>query len=109
MTGMIKTMRVALCAVMFVGVLLTVASPASAQEGYGVPGTTPPNGSVLSNNVPPEVLGESLTRPATAVNPAAGSQLPFTGSDIAQLLVIALVSIAVGSVLVRRARRPLRS
>lgn len=95
-----NTIRVAVAAAVFAGALL-LAAPAFAQEPYGTVGTTPPGG-----NQATQVLGETATRPATATNAVAAGRLALTGADVVGLSVIGVVCIAVGAVLVLRARRP---
>lgn len=103
-TGLKNTIRLAGCAALLTGVLVLSASPAFSQEPYGTVGTTPPNG-----NVAAQVLGETVSRPATPANAVAASRLALTGADIAGLSVIAVTFIVLGAVLVLRSRRPILS
>jgi hypothetical protein len=82
----------------------------------GVAGAAPyPNG-----GTPPEVLPSDQTRPGSGSSTAAGAEvspavaaksatrpstLPFTGTDVAELVAIGGASVGVGVVLVRRSRR----
>jgi len=81
----------------------------------GVAGAAPyPNG-----GTPPEVLPSDQTHPGSGstangaeVSPAVAarnatrpSTLPFTGTDVAELVAIGGASVGVGVVLVRRSRR----
>lgn len=90
-------------------VLVTVAPAAFAQRSYGT-GTPPPSGppvesggpSVEPNVVtPPEVLGQQVT-------PQVKSQvetLPFTGADIAAMVLVGAALVVMGVALVRGGRR----
>lgn len=57
-----------------------------------------------------QVLGETVEQPAVApaaaVKTAPVSTLPVTGGDIAEMAFIGLGLVGVGTVLVRRSRRP---
>lgn len=81
----------AISAVGALGALLPLGAAGAA--GY-------PNGGT------PDVLPADQTRPAVAANTATKpSTLPFTGTDIAELVAIGGASVGVGAVLVRRSRR----
>ena len=69
--------------------------PLSVAGAYPVPPNPP---SVNPNNTTktPEVQANTASRPAT---------LPFTGTDVVELVAIGGVSVGVGTVLVRRSRR----
>lgn len=92
-------------------VLLAVAAPgALAQRSYGT-GHNPPPGppvegggpSVEPNVVtPPQVQGETVVAPQ--VKSQVGT-LPFTGSDIAVLVVAGCVLVLAGAALVRSGQR----
>jgi hypothetical protein len=82
----------AISAVGALGALLPLGAAGAA--GY-------PNGGT------PDVLPADLTRPAT-VSPNRAtkpSTLPFTGTDVVELVAIGGASMGVGAVLVRRSRR----
>jgi LPXTG-motif cell wall-anchored protein len=58
-----------------------------------------------------EVLGEELIRPAAEVAPAAAvaptdAVLPVTGGDLVGLVVLGAGLVGVGTLVVRRTRRP---
>ena len=58
------------------------------------------------NPTPPEVVPADQTKPAVEANQATRpSTLPFTGTDVAELVAIGGASVGVGAVLVRRSRR----
>ena len=75
-----------------VGALLPLSVAGAA---YG-PTPNPP--SVNPNNATktPNVAGNQTSRPST---------LPFTGTDVVELVAIGGISVGVGTVLVRRSRR----
>jgi len=59
------------------------------------------------NPTPPDVAPADQTKPtAVEANQASRpSTLPFTGTDVAELVAIGGASVGVGAVLVRRSRR----
>ena len=63
------------------------------------------------NPTPPEVAPSDTSRQPTSVEAASASRaskpstLPFTGTDVAELVAIGGASVGVGVVLVRRTRR----
>ena len=75
-----------------VGALLPLSAAGAA---YPVPPNPP---SVNPNNEAkvPNVAANTASRPAT---------LPFTGTDVVELVAIGGISVGVGTVLVRRSRR----
>jgi len=59
------------------------------------------------NPTPPDVAPADQTKPAAveANRATRPSTLPFTGTDVAELVAIGGASVGVGAVLVRRSRR----
>ena len=58
------------------------------------------------NPTPPEVAPTDQGKTTVEANRAArASTLPFTGTDVAELLAIGGASVGVGAVMVRRSRR----
>lgn len=94
------TRRFITAALVSAGLALSAAAPVSAQAYPG--GTT-------EERQPPEILGESVSRGASA--PAAdaavrGTTLAVTGGDIIGLTLVGGGLIATGTVLARRRRTP---
>jgi hypothetical protein len=81
----------AISAVGALGALL----PVGAAGAVSYPNPPPPE-VVPADKVPTVVAPNRATRPST---------LPFTGTDVAELVAIGGASIGVGTVLVRRSRR----
>jgi|tagenome__1003787_1003787.scaffolds.fasta_scaffold18599696_1 hypothetical protein len=78
---------------------ISAAGALGALLPLGVAGAYP-------NPTPPEVVPADQTKPAVEANQATRpSTLPFTGTDVAELVAIGGVSVGVGTVLVRRSRR----
>ena len=58
------------------------------------------------NPTPPEVVPADQAKPEVEANQASRpSTLPFTGTDVAELVAIGGASVGVGAVLLRRSRR----
>jgi LPXTG-motif cell wall-anchored protein len=100
-------------------ILCAIAVPSAAMANdYTSPNTalvtTPPT------TAAPVVLGNRITAPTTVTPavvvgtttgaPAKSSSLPFTGADIASMVLVGLVLVGGGALLVRRnrARSPVR-
>ena len=85
-------------------VLVAAALPTAAwaEDNPNYVGTPPPSS---------EVLGENITRPTPAPAPqveavtVSRGALPFTGTDVIELVGLAGVLLAAGVVIVRTARR----
>ncbi len=98
---------VAMVALAFAGTSAWAASSSGGQDFYGCGancGTTvPPPPTTLQ----PVVLPNSGVNVGPATSPqvaATGGGLPFTGTDVVELVGIALVLLGGGAVLVRRTR-----
>jgi hypothetical protein len=74
--------------------------PLSVAGAYPVPPNNPP--SVNPNNAAKTPNNATNVEANTASRPAT---LPFTGTDVVELVAIGGVSVGVGTVLVRRSRR----
>jgi hypothetical protein len=119
----VRRLRVGL-AVSFLGLALTTGT-AAAQVGCVYPQsctgettttTAPPSTTTTTVEVPGgNVLGENLTADTPAATGAPGSveassatapsgSLPFTGGDVAGLVVIGAVAVGAGTLMIRRSR-----
>jgi hypothetical protein len=78
-----------------VGVVGALVPLSMAGAAYPVP-PNPPSVNPNNETRPPQVEGTQAARPAT---------LPFTGTDVVELVAIGGISVGVGTVLVRRSRR----
>jgi len=70
--------------------------PLSIAGAYPEPPPNPPSVNPNNQAKVPNVAANTASRPAT---------LPFTGTDVVELVAIGGVSVGIGTVLVRRSRR----
>lgn len=99
--------RSAVAAVLCLGFVGLVASPASGQTDGVYTGVAPPV-VVLSNAgerpAPAPALPFQVANAGAPTPQAAVQGLAFTGADIVGLVTVALVALALGAALTRRAR-----
>jgi hypothetical protein len=102
--GLMNIRRLVAASVLVIG----VAGPATAAVAAEPPYPLPPK----SDDV--VVLGETLKKapdvaPAVAtpapVQTAPTGNLPFTGSDVAEMVIVGFAAVGAGTVLVRRSKR----
>ena len=109
MTG--NRIRMAL-GVTFLGFVLFTGTAAADLAGNGCSTPCAPTGNVLGEEVTaqspataaPETVAAAPTATLAAEDTAPAGQLPFTGGDVAGMVIIGAVALGAGTVLVRRSR-----
>lgn len=81
-----------------------LATPAQALEGQSFSDSPPQRSEVLpsSESLPANELAFTDDAPETA--PAAQGTLPFTGGDVAGMVLMGAAAVGIGAVMVRRSR-----